>query len=94
MILRGLLWLKDQQDESGSIGEPSRYKWGYNHAIGTLALCEAYGLSRALQLRQPAQRAVDCLIAGQNPAPAARDCGVGATRRAAATTISRSPAGR
>jgi hypothetical protein len=70
VVRQGLIWLKDQQTEAGSIGEPTHYKWGYNHSIATLALCEAYGLSRAIQFRQPAQRAVNCLIAGQNAAPA------------------------
>jgi hypothetical protein len=42
-------------------------KYLYNHGLGALALVEAYGLTRASWLREPAQKAVDFTVAAQNP---------------------------
>jgi hypothetical protein len=39
----------------------------YSHAIGTMALCEAYGLSGDPKLRGPAQRAIDFIGSAQSP---------------------------
>ena len=39
----------------------------YNHAIAAMALSEAWGMSGIEQLRQPAQKAIDFLVAAQNP---------------------------
>ncbi|HZZ71236.1 MAG TPA: prenyltransferase/squalene oxidase repeat-containing protein [Pirellulales bacterium] len=38
----------------------------YSHAIGTLALCEAYGMTGDENLRAPAQRAIDFIVKSQN----------------------------
>jgi hypothetical protein len=69
VVKKGLLFLKDRQDEAGNICEAQNPKWGYNHSIGTLAMTEAYGLSRAPQWKGVAQKAIDALVNGQNPAP-------------------------
>jgi hypothetical protein len=37
----------------------------YGHAIAALALCEAYGMTRDRNLRQPAQRAIDFIARAQ-----------------------------
>jgi hypothetical protein len=66
-VSRGLDWLLSQQKPDGSLGERSAESWMYNHAIGTMALCEAFAMSRDYRLREPAQRAVDYIRAGQNP---------------------------
>jgi len=68
VVKRGLKWLRDAQDDAGSFVRGGN-KWGYNHAIATLAMAEAYGLSRTPQWRDSAQKAVDDLLAGQNSAP-------------------------
>ena len=68
VVKNGLKWLKSNQDESGSFCS-STGKWGYNHSLATLAMAEAYGLSRTPQWKEAAQKGIDNLIAGQNPAP-------------------------
>lgn len=40
--------------------------WLYSHAIATLALCEAYGMTQDPELRNPAQRALDFMVASQD----------------------------
>jgi hypothetical protein len=40
----------------------------YSHAIATLALCEAYAMTRDTSLKEPAQRAVDFIVNAQNEA--------------------------
>jgi hypothetical protein len=39
----------------------------YSHAIGAMALCEAYGLSQDPRLKQPAQRAIQFIVNAQHP---------------------------
>lgn len=81
-VERGLAWLRAQQEADGAIGrkikgnddpdfdaggfhqDPEGYM--YNHAIGTLALCDAYATSKDEALREPAQRAVDFLCRAQD----------------------------
>ena len=55
-----------RQRPDGSCGGDSRR--GYATAISTLALAEAYGLTRSPSLREPAQRAVDGLARTQSGA--------------------------
>ncbi len=41
--------------------------WLYSHAIASLALCEAYGMTQDPELRQAAQKSVDFIITSQDP---------------------------
>ena len=41
--------------------------WLYSHAIASLALCEAYGMTQDETIRSSAQRAIDFLVASQDP---------------------------
>jgi hypothetical protein len=66
VVKKGLQALLARQDPEGCIG-PRGPKFMYNHAIATLALCEAYGMTAASPLQEPAQKAVDFLVAAQNP---------------------------
>jgi hypothetical protein len=66
VVKKGLQALLARQDSEGCIG-PRGAKFMYNHAIATLALSEAYGMTAAPVLREPAQKAVDFLVAAQNP---------------------------
>jgi hypothetical protein len=66
-IRSGLAWLMKQQQPDGLI-----YTGGaanammYSHAIATMALCEAYGLTKDQGLRGPAQRAVAYICKNQH----------------------------
>lgn len=60
---RALRWLIAQQRDDGCVGERGN-KYMYNHALATLALAEA---SDRPIVRDAAQRAVDFLVAAQNP---------------------------
>src|SRR6185295_15615776 len=63
---KGFNFLLRSQDHSGLIGPPDE-KYMYGHAMATLALCEALLKTGNAKLREPAQRAVDFLVAAQNP---------------------------
>ena len=69
VVLPGLKWLASQQRPDGSFSDAGGY-FLYNEALATLALCEAYGLSRNPYWKKPAQRAVDFICAAQKPNPA------------------------
>jgi hypothetical protein len=63
-IERGLLYLMRKQDKrTGYFGGQM-----YAHALATIAMCEAYGLSQDPALKIPAQRAVNFLVAAQHTA--------------------------
>lgn len=66
-IARGLAWLLAVQSAEGELhlgGEWNSQM--YSHAIATMALCEAYGLSGDQKLRRPAQAGVDFICRAQN----------------------------
>lgn len=60
-IAKGLQFLLRSQKEDGDLRGESRAVGMYCHAMATLALCEAYGLSQDVRLRDPAARAVGFL---------------------------------
>jgi len=66
-VKRGLDWLVSQQQADGSIGPRESESWIYNHAIATMALCEAYAIARDYRLKVPAQKAVDYIKNARNP---------------------------
>jgi hypothetical protein len=67
-VRRGITWLVEHQQDDGNlfIGPPGM-AWMYSHAIGTMALCEAYGLSQDPRLKQPALRAIRFIVDSQDP---------------------------
>ena len=65
-VKKGLQWLLSRQDAEGAVGARGS-KFMYNHAIATLALSEAYGLTASAVLQAPAQAALDFLAAARNP---------------------------
>ncbi|MBI3856703.1 MAG: terpene cyclase/mutase family protein, partial [Planctomycetes bacterium] len=65
-VRNAIKWLVAQQDAEGCIG-PRRNHYIYNHSIAALALSEAYGMTNAGMLAAPAQKAIDFLVAAQNP---------------------------
>lgn len=68
-VQRGLAWLRARQGEDGSFGWSARGndETVYDHAVATMAVCEALAITRDVELRQPARRAVELLLRAQNP---------------------------
>lgn len=66
VVRRATQYLIRAQDADGCIG-PREGEYMYNHCLGALALVESYGMNGSLKLREPAQKAVDFLVAAQNP---------------------------
>ncbi len=67
-LLKAVHWLGSQQDpDTGLIGSNASHTFIYDHAIATLALIEAYGLSDAKRLMPSAQRAINYLEHHRNP---------------------------
>lgn len=69
-VEKALTWLLAQQKPDGLFGERN-----YEHAVATMALAEALGMSNDQKLRGPAQKAVDMVIARQAQDPDAKDKG-------------------
>jgi hypothetical protein len=72
VVRRGLDYLLRSQKPSGDLfvpldDESNRSVWLYSHSLAALALCEAYGMTQDPALRQPAQRAIDFIVASQDP---------------------------
>ena len=74
-VRRGLAYLKSVQDAEGCLAFRAYQDGGnfkriggymYCHAIGTLALTEAYGMTKDPMLRERTERAVDFIIKTQN----------------------------
>lgn len=61
----GLKYLINKQQGNGLMGSDFTFKH-YSHAICTMALCEAAGMSGDPALRRPAQRALDYLVKNQH----------------------------
>lgn len=63
-VRRALDWLLEQQNQDGYLGgAPGKM---YSHAIATIALCEAYGLTKDQRLKAPADRAIAYTLAAQS----------------------------
>lgn len=72
-VKKGVRFLCSVQDPHDGLLTPQEgTHWMYNHALGTLALTEAYNLSRWPLLKKPAQRAVEFVLASRNPGRAWR----------------------
>jgi hypothetical protein len=67
-VASGLGWLISEQDRlKGLIGKPESISHVYNHAISTLAMCEAAAFTQAPTLRWSAKRAIDWITLARNP---------------------------
>src|SRR5262245_1653932 len=71
VVKKGLQWLLAHQDPEGCVGERGM-KYMYNHTIAALCLSEAYGMTASQPLKEPAQKAIDFIIAAQNSGKAWR----------------------
>ncbi|QEH36992.1 Pectic acid lyase [Aquisphaera giovannonii] len=66
-VRRGIEWLIHNQQPNGDLFTgPPGIAYMYSHAIGAMALCEAYGLSRDSNLKEPARHALEFIIESQN----------------------------
>ncbi len=71
VVAKGLDYLVGQQQNNGDLfvredAKSNESAWLYSHAIATIALCEAYGMTGDVKLREPAQRAIDFAVASQH----------------------------
>jgi len=64
---KGLKYLKQVQDPEGCFGPRTTNHFTYNHAIGALAMVEAYGLTASPLFKRSAQAAIDFIHKSQNP---------------------------
>ena len=69
---RALNWMIQNQRPNGDLyvrTDPTSdgNSWLYSHAIATLALCEAYGMTQDESIKKNAQSAIDFLVQSQDP---------------------------
>ncbi len=63
VIRKGLIWMTHKQDQkTGVLGSGNMYE----HGLATIALCEAYGISKDQKLKIPAMAAVQFIEYAQN----------------------------
>ncbi len=66
-VKRGIDWLISKQQKSGELFLGGQiHSQFYSHAIASMALCEAYGISKDPRLKQPAQLAINFISESQN----------------------------
>ena len=63
----GLKYLLEVQDAEGCFGARASQHYIYNHAMATLAMCEAYRLTRNPRYQKPAKLGVDFIQRARNP---------------------------
>jgi len=68
VVRRGVRWLIQHQKPDGDLFTGgSRVTHFYSQGIAAMALCEIYGMTQDPDLREPAQKAVQYIIATQDP---------------------------
>lgn len=71
VVRNGIDWLIANQQADGRLfneqTDQTLYGRMYGHGIATIALCEAYGMTKDPELRGPAQRAVQFILDAQHP---------------------------
>ncbi|MEZ6149367.1 MAG: prenyltransferase/squalene oxidase repeat-containing protein [Pirellulaceae bacterium] len=71
-VKRAVQFLVSHQRANGDLYIPQdpasdQNAWLYSHGIASLALCEAVGMTQDEQLRPAAQKAIDFMVASQDP---------------------------
>jgi hypothetical protein len=71
VVAKGIDFLVGNQQANGDLyvredAKSNESAWLYSHAIATIALCEAYGMTGDIKLREPAQRAIDFAVSSQH----------------------------
>ena len=91
VVKRGVKWLREQQDyDTGLIGEDTSHDFIYDHAIATLAICEAYYFGKSPLIKGVSRRRPSNYIVTRRATPTAPGA---TTSRPSATTTRRSRAG-
>lgn len=67
VVRKGLNYLKNVQDPEGCFGPRSTQHYIYNHAVASLAMVEAYGMTESNIYKGPAQKALDFISLSRNP---------------------------
>ncbi len=67
VVKKGIQWMMQNQDAEGCIGTRRAQKYMYNHILCALAMAEAHGLTGSALFKKEAQKAVDFIVAAQNP---------------------------
>jgi hypothetical protein len=71
VVQKGIDWLVANQQPNGQLFTPAtdadRPARSYGHAIGSIALCEAYGMTGDRKLREPAASAIRWICDAQHP---------------------------
>ncbi len=67
VVANGLRYLRTIQDSEGCFGLRVSQHFQYNHAAATLAVVEAYALTKSPILRESAQAGVNFVLRSQNP---------------------------
>lgn len=70
-VRKALEFLLRSQREDGDLylrtGGPSdAAMWLYSHGVASIALCEAYGMTQDPEIKDPTQKALDFIVAGQH----------------------------
>ena len=71
VVRGGVDFLLAHQRENGDLfsaldDNSNQSVWLYSHALATIALCEAYGMTQDPELRIPAQKAIDFIVEAQH----------------------------
>ena len=68
VVNRGITWLLIRQKPDGDLfADESDFVWFYSHGMASIALCEAYGLTKDAALKEPAQKALNFIVDSQHP---------------------------
>ena len=67
VLERALTYLRNVQDGEGCYGPRASAHYAYGHAIATLAMVEAFGMTRADACRRSAAKALDFIAVARNP---------------------------
>jgi hypothetical protein len=68
VVDRGVKWLLQHQKPDGDLfADELEFVWLYSHGMASIALCEAYGMTKDAALKEPAQRALNFIVASQHP---------------------------
>lgn len=78
-VSKALEWLVKQMKEDGDLTN-DRHNGMYDHGVASLALAEAYGLSRDPAMKEPLERAITFVIKAQNQSHGAWDYRPGTKR--------------